>query len=110
MKAFSNIFTLPKKNGDFRLVFTAENINRFVFRDLSFPLPDAASILRHNFAWMAKVDLSHAFMHFDLSPTLQSYCGVKILDKEWKYLKLPWGTAFGPYVLQTFTEAIAFKV
>jgi len=53
-----------------RLVFTAENVNRFVFRDLSFPLPDASTALRHNFGWMAKVDLSHAFMHFDVSKEL----------------------------------------
>jgi len=56
---------------------------------------------------MAKVDLSHAFMHFDISPELQQYCAVEVGDKAWTYTKMPWGTSFGPYVLQSFTEAIS---
>lgn len=97
--ATSNVFLIPKKNNGIRLVFTGENINRFVFRDLSFPLPDAAILLRYNFAWMAKVDLSHAFMHFPMSEEIQRYLGVEIGDKFWHYKRMPWGASYAPYVL-----------
>ena len=56
---------------------------------------------------MAKVDLSHAFMHFDISDYFGKYTGFSFDGEFYHYKKLPWGTTVAPYVLQAFTESIA---
>jgi len=62
--------------------------------------------LRSNFEMVAKLDLSNAFMHFEVNRKLQEYQCFEFEGKIYSYKRLTWGTSIAPYVLQTFMEAV----
>jgi hypothetical protein len=74
-------FTIPKGEGDVRLVFdgTKSGLNNVLWVP-SFALPSVNSLLAAHEpgTWMADIDVAEQFYDFLLNPNIRPYCGIDL--------------------------------
>lgn len=77
----TSYFTVPKGDGDVRVVFdgTKSGLNASIWSP-SFGLPSSSSLLAtlEPGTWMADIDVGEMFYNFLLDPKLRPYCGVDL--------------------------------
>jgi hypothetical protein len=77
----ASYFTVPKGDGDIRLVFdgTKSGLNECIWAP-SFSLPTVTSLLTSTEpgTWMADVVVGEQFYNFMLDPSVRPYCGVDL--------------------------------
>jgi hypothetical protein len=81
VSGLTGYFTVPKGDGDVRLVFdaTKSGLNKAIWSP-SFSLPSLSSLLSalEPGIWMADIDVAEHFHNFLLDPVLRPFCGVDI--------------------------------
>ena len=98
----SNIFTVPKKNGDLRLVINLKDLNQFLaFHHFKIESFQTAKDLIQKGDWMIKLDLKEAYHSVLVTPDHQRYLAFLWDGKCYVYCVLPFG--LGP-ALRVFTK------
>jgi len=99
-------FVIAKSNGDPRFILDGSNVNNFLEAP-KFQLPGPCSILAKPASFAAKLDLTNAFLSFNLDPQLQPYTVFRDsrgVAYSWK--KLPWGLSAAPAICQFMLEPV----
>ena len=98
MKGFySNMFTVPKKDGDQRPVINLKHLNKFV-KSEHFKmegLHTVKALLRQN-DWMAKVDLKDAFFMVPIAPQHRNLLLFRLEGRTYHFNCLPFGFCTAP--------------
>lgn len=99
----SPIFGVPKPDGRVRLIFNLRALNRWLDRPPRFRCEDLTTLkdLIRKEDWMAKVDLSDAYLHLPIRAEHQQYLAFWWRQEVWCYNSLPFGLAWAPW---TFTK------
>jgi hypothetical protein len=81
VKGLTTFFTVPKGEGDVRLVFdgTKSGLNDVIWAP-SFTLPSINTLLAslEPGTWMADIDVAEQFYNFLLDPAIRPFCGVDL--------------------------------
>jgi hypothetical protein len=81
VKGLTSYFTVPKGDGDVRVVFdgTKSGLNEVIWTP-SFSLPSANTLLSalEPGTWMADIDVGEQFYNFLLDPKVRPYCGLDL--------------------------------
>jgi hypothetical protein len=91
-------FVVPKPNGAPRLIYDGRPLNYFL-ESHPYVLPTVQLPLTDGCRWMGKVDISHAFLHFEVSDQLKRLQGFRHNGKVYRWTKLIWGTSAAPYIM-----------
>lgn len=101
---------IPKPNNSPRLIYDARAANYFLSQ-LNYILPNLQDPLIRGFKFVAKVDLTHSFMHLPIDEKFQSVCGFKGPDGTlYRWIKLVWGSSCAPFIMQRFSEIFTVYV
>ena len=96
---YSNMFTVPKKDGGQRPVINLKHLNKFV-KSEHFKmegLHTVKALLRQN-DWMAKVDLKDAFFMVPIAPQHRNLFLFRLEGRTYQFNCLPFGFCTAPRV------------
>ena len=107
----SNIFTVPKKNGDLRLVINLKDLNQFLaFHHFKMESFQTAKDLIQEGDWMIKLDLKEAYHSVPVTPDHQRYLAFLWDGKCYVYCVLPFGLGPAPRVFTKITKPILVHI
>ena len=94
---YSRLFTVPKSSGGLRPVIDLSVLNRFIWCP-HFQMETAVSIKRaiKPGEWVTSVDLSDAYLHVPLSPTIRKYFRFVVRGQAFQFKVLPFGLCTAP--------------
>ena len=94
---YSRLFTVPKSSGGLRPVIDLSVLNRFIWCP-HFQMETAVSIksaIRLG-EWVTSVDLSDAYLHVPLAPTIRKYFRFVVRGQVLQFKVLPFGLCTAP--------------
>lgn len=107
IRAITNLFTVPKKNGALRLVVDARRVNRLMKRVPPMQLPTIPAILQRLYKcrYFATVDGKSFFYQFPLSPEVGSFFCANVSATKGTFVpfrmrRLPMGWNWAPAIAQ----------
>ena len=107
----SNIFTVPKKNGDLRLVINLKDLNQFLaFHHFKMESFQTAKDLIQEGDWMIKLDLKEAYHSVPVTPDHQRYLAFLWDGKCYVYCVLSFGLGPAPRVFTKITKPILVHI
>jgi len=105
---YGNIFTVPKKNGKWRLVVDLSPLNVHV-KQIPFKMETAASVrlaIRPG-DWATSIDLSDAYFHITMSRSARRYLRFVWNGTVYEWLALPFGYSLAPLAFTKVTKEFA---
>lgn len=101
---FSNVFLVPKKDGNMRPVINLKTLNQYVLTDhfKMEGLHTVRDLLRHR-DWLTKIDLKDAYFTIPIATQHQRYLCFTVEDHHFQFTCLPFGLSSAPRV---FTKTI----
>ena len=107
----SNIFTVPQKNGDLRLVINLKDLNQFLaFHHFKMERFQTAKDLIQEGDWMIKLDLKEAYHSVPVTPDHQRYLAFLWDGKCYVYCVLPFELGPAPRVFTKIRKPILVHV
>ena len=106
-----NIFTVPKKNGDLRLLINLKDLNKFLaFHHFKMESFQIAKDLIQEGEWMIKLDLKEVYHSVPVTPDHQRYLALLWDGKCYVYCVPPFGLDPAPQVLTKITKPILVHI
>ena len=108
---YSRLFTVPKKNGQWRPVLDLSPLNRFI-RPIKFKMDTIQEIrwALEEGDWASSVDLSDAYFHVLIHPARRRYLRFVWRDQVYQFQALPFGLSLAPYVFTKVTLEMAAAI
>ena len=106
----SRIFSVPKPNGDIRLIIDLSKLNNYIIKT-SFRMEDKSTIrsLICKGDYMFSIDLKDAFHSVSLHPESKKFVTFELLSKRYCYNTLPFGLSSAPRIFSKILKpAISF--
>ena len=97
----SRVFTVPKQNGQERLILDLSRLNVFLDPP-SFFLPSLRTLkeILPAGSWMGKIDLTDAYLHVPVNQEFQRYLAFPWGNQIFMFSCLPFGLCLAPAVFQ----------
>ena len=111
VKFTAPLFTVPKGEDGFRLIWDGRTLNKFV-KPHKFSMPTLHR-WRHNFkcgvneSYLMSADLTSAFSHIPLLPADREYSGLVLNGKKYRYKSLCFGQQFAPVTFCRYTAVLS---
>ena len=101
---YSNLFLVPKKNGQMRPVINLKRLNEWVITEhfKMEGIPTLKDILRSG-DWFVKVDLKDAYFTIPIDSGHQQYLRFMLEEERYQFTCLPFGLSCAP---RTFTKVL----
>ena len=103
----SNIFSTPKSDGSYRLIFNLAPLNEFIDCP-HFKLEDyrnvRALIARNDY--MAKIDIKHAYFHVPVAVEFRKYLKFRFNSKLYEFTSLPFGLSLAPWLFSKLMKPV----
>ena len=105
---YSNVFIVPKKNGQFRLVINLRQLNQLLLIP-HFKMESSASLIRtlQQGEWATSIDLSDAYLHVPMRESFQHLLRFVVNGKVYQYRSLPFGLSTAPLVFTKICQPLA---
>ena len=105
---YSNVFIVPKKNGQFRLVINLRELNQLLLIP-RFKMESPASLMRtlKQGEWATSIDLSDAYLHVPMRESFQHLLRFVVNGKVYQYRSLPFGLSTAPLVFTKICQPLA---
>ncbi|XP_073430315.1 sex comb on midleg-like protein 2 isoform X4 [Dendrobates tinctorius] len=102
---YSNLFSVPKKDGTVRPVLDLKILNRFI-RVRRFRMESLRSVIAamDPGEFLASIDVQDAYLHIPIFPSHQRFLRFAIGGRHFQFVALPFGLATAPRV---FTKIMA---
>lgn len=102
---YSNLFVVPKPNGDVRPILDLKLLNRFL-RVRSFRMESIRSVVAalQGKEFLASIDIKDAYLHVPIFPGHYRYLRFALNYRHYQFVALPFGLATAPRV---FTKILA---
>jgi len=104
---YSPVFVVPKKTGDFRLIFNLKKLNCFL-RTERFKMDTLRHVreaLRQD-EWTVSLDLKDAYLHIPMHPAFRKYLRFMHRGQAYQWLALPFGLSTAPAVFTAMMRPI----
>lgn len=100
-------FCIPKKNGELRLVIDYRQVNQYVMDDV-VTIPKILENIQFlgNNQMYSKLDLKNGFNQLELKEESRDITGFVVMNRKFRYKRLPFGLKNGPKVFQKVIEGI----
>lgn len=104
----SSFFAIPKRSGGFRPIINLKPFNQFVrYRHFQMEgLPAARHLVRRG-DWMAKIDLTDAFLTVPVHPDDQHFLQFSWGGELYQFVAMPFGLASAPRVFTKLLKPLA---
>ena len=102
---YSNLFVVPKPNGDVRPILDLKALNRFL-RIRSFRMESIRSVVAalQGKELLASIDIKDAYLHVPIFPGHFKFLRFALGHRHFQFVALPFGLATAPRV---FTKILA---
>ena len=103
----STVFTIPKKNGEHRLILNLKALNQYVPRqhfkmEGAHMLPDILQVQD----WMVKIDLKEAYYAVPVHPDSQGFLSFLWNQTQYQFTCLPFGLSCAPRIFTKVMKPI----
>ncbi|KAA6360405.1 MAG: putative Transposon Tf2-9 polyprotein, partial [Streblomastix strix] len=106
IKLYSPTFCIPKRDGSYRKILDARNLNtetkRIHFKMISSQ--DVQFAIQQN-DFLTSLDIKSAFNHITVHPSLQPYLGFQVANASYVYIGMPFGLKLAPIVFSKTLQA-----
>src|SRR5690554_1410375 len=102
--------TVPKKNGQVRVIHDCRPLNRYVY-DMPFSmdgLKEVAKFIKAN-DWLTSVDLKDGYEHVPIHIDFRKYFGVNWNGQTMRFAKLGFGFKLSPVLFQALMDSVALE-
>ncbi|XP_041446270.1 uncharacterized protein LOC121403038 [Xenopus laevis] len=102
---YSNLFTVPKKDGTVRPVLDLKRLNKYI-RSVRFKMETLRSVIRgmEQGQLMMSLDIRDAYLHVPIWPPHHRYLRFAFQNRHYQFVALPFGLSSAPRV---FTKLMA---
>jgi len=107
----SNIFTVPKPNGNRRFILNLKKLNQFIYCP-HFKMEDYRSVcnlIRENM-FLATVDLQDAYFHIPINAQFQKYLKFYFQDTLYQFNCVPFGLCTAPLIFTKILKPVFEKL
>ena len=103
----SPIFTIPKKNGDLRLILNLKHLNHFILK-VHFKMEGVGLLpdMLMQGDWMVKLDLQEAFFAVPIHPTSQGLLSFVWQGRILSFTCLPFGLTSAPRIFTKLLKPV----
>ena len=103
----STIFTRPKKNGEYRVIFNLKNLNESIeYHHFKMDTVESAVNLLSKNCWMTSVDIRHAYLTVRIATEHQKYLRFRWKGKCFQYTCLPFGLSSAPRIFTKLLKPV----
>ncbi|KAA6359987.1 MAG: hypothetical protein EZS28_044486, partial [Streblomastix strix] len=106
IKLYSPTFCIPKRDGSYRKILDARNLNaetkRIHFK-IIFSQDVQFAIQQNNF--LTSIDIKSTFNRITVHPSLQPYLGFQVANASYVYISMPFGLKLAPIVFSKTLQA-----
>ena len=95
----SRVFTVPKKNGETRMILDLSRLNKFI-PDIHFKMEnheDLRKVLTPG-AWFTSIDLKDAYLHIPVHPEFQPFLSFTYQEEVFSFKSMCFGLCLAPRI------------